>query len=155
MSSTHVGLDAGSTGFLVGGSVLVCGALSFVVPGLTSWAVGQEWLPAQDLLPTLEDAAHAAPFVVRLGVMLLVGLALGLFLRHASRTIEVADSELWVVEGGKRTRWGRRQVASVSLSGRRISLRDATDAELVEVSLDSPPADVRRELAERGWPLVD
>lgn len=155
MTSTKVGLDTGSTVLLVGGSTLVAGALAFVVPGITSWAVHQEWLPAQDLLPRLRDAAHAAPLVVRIVVLAVIGVSVGLFLCHASRTLEVTDAELWVVEGGKRTRWSRRQVGAVALTGRRMSLRDADDAELTEVSLDSPPSDVRRALDEHGWPLLD
>lgn len=152
--TSRVGLDAPSKALMLGGSALVGGALAFVVPAVTSWAEDQSWLPAQDLLPQLSDAATAAPLVVRLLVLLLLGLVVGGWLCHQARTLEITDSELWVVEGGKRTRWSRRQIETVALAGRRMSLRDDKDAELDEVSLDSPPDEVRRALKDHGWPLV-
>lgn len=148
---TRVRLASGDYAFLIGGGVVLGAALGGFLGAVTGWLVTQDWMPAQGAVEQVDRFATWAPLWARILVCAAVGAAVGGFLVTQSTTVEVGPREVVIVKEGKRRRWARSQVGEALLEGRRLSLRDHADVDLVSEKVDSDPTALRRALTEHGW----
>lgn len=133
----------------VGGLVL-----GLVVGWAGEWLAAQSWLPAQGVVDRVVSVAEDAAWWARAGVGLVAGALAGAALLTQSTLVEVGPGEIRVVGGGTRERRSRAQVAAVVLEGRRLSLRDTHDADLVSEKVDCDVDRLSEALERHGWPVT-
>lgn len=150
---TRVALGTGWSVFLVGCGVVGGAVLGFVLVPVTDWLSAQPWIPWRGLVRALERFADWAEVWIRVPVGIVVGALVGLWLVEQTVTVEVSDRDVVVVKEGKRRRWSRAQVGEALLEGRRFSLRDHEDADLVAEKIDGEPEELRAALVRHGWPI--
>ena len=130
---------------------LVLGALGLYLDPLVGWLARQDWLPFGPVLDALARLAVTCPTWGQVVVGLLVGVVAGLALAGQTTAVEVSCDELVVLGGSKRQRVGRAQVGHAVLEGRRLSVRDPSDVDLVSTTVDGDVDTLRRVLVEQGW----
>lgn len=150
----RVALSTGASVGLVGATALAAGALLALLPRLAGWVLALPWVPFQGPLRLARELdAHVAWWVLALAG-LVVGTVVGLGLVDETVVVTVDEREIVVRKGRQRARYARAQVHRVVVDGRRLSLRDERDVDLLDEKIDGEPADLVAALRRHGWPSL-
>lgn len=141
---------------ILGGCVVLGGLLGWFAPLLSRWVADQAWVPFSgpiEQVARLTDLWGGWGQWVAVAGLVLLGVIAGFVLISLSTTVTVSDAALLVHKGSDRTRYARAQVRHVELDGRRLSLRDADDIDLVSVTVDVDRDALREALTRHDWPV--
>ena len=141
-------------GLAIVGAV-VLGALGLFLDPAVGWLTRQDWLPLGALVEVGQRVAAACPVWAQVLVGVVLGTIAGLAVAGQTTTVEVSGAEVVVLEGSKRQRVARSQAGLAVLEGRRLSVRDRQDVDLLTVLVDGDVAALREALAAHGWPVRD
>lgn len=151
-SSDRIAATTATSAVVVAGAAMLGVVVFAVLPRLTDSLLSLPWVPMAGPLRLIRslDAQLASWLLPVIGLIL--GAAVGLFLLTQLVVVTVSEREIVITEGTKRTRLARSQVHWVGVEGRRLTLRNQEDVDLLDQKIDGEPPELVDALHRHGWP---
>lgn len=137
---------------------VVCAAgigLGVVAPAVINWALEQQWIPFQKPMQVLTAVSHKVGSWILIVIGGVVGALAGLGIIDSLSKINISDRDITFIQGRKKQRFARSQVAEALIDTGHLVLRDMDDADLIRHDLDVPADEVVTALRRYQWPVQD
>ena len=142
-----------ATSTIVFSVATVLGLVVFaVLPRLADSLLSLPWVPMAGPLHLVRSLDARSAWWLLPVAGLVLGAAVGTFLLTQLVVVTVSEREIVVTEGRKRTRLARSQVHWGGTEGRRLTLRDKHDVDLLDQKIDGEPPELIDALHRHGWP---